>query len=98
MYPPNIQHEKHKKHNCIVSPPLAPIGIRTQVSGFKVPSDNHYTIGAGWFRWESNPEPFPCKGNVITATPRNLKYFLMLTGGLEPPTFAWLIKALVSAV
>ena len=24
----------------------APIGIRTQVSGFKVLSDNHYTIGA----------------------------------------------------
>lgn len=75
MYPPNIQHEKHKKHSWIVSPPLAPIGIRTQVSGFKVPSDNHYTIGAGWFRWESNPEPFPCKGNVITVTPRNPKYF-----------------------
>lgn len=26
-------------------PQYSPIRIRTEVSGFKVPSDNHYTIG-----------------------------------------------------
>lgn len=71
-------------------PQYSPIRIRTEVSGFKVPSDNHYTIGEKWSRWESNPEPFPCKGNVITVTLRNQKhkYLYVLLGGLEPPTFA----------
>tara|TARA_A100001035_G_C27780514_1_gene501494 strand:- start:1492 stop:1632 length:141 start_codon:yes stop_codon:yes gene_type:complete len=35
----------------------APAGNRTQITGFKVPGDNHYTTRARFPHGELNPDP-----------------------------------------
>ena len=65
-----------------LSTPLAPIGIRTQVSGFKVPSDNHYTIGAWFLHGESNPDL-----SLERAASLPLDYAGMHGVGFEPTRF-----------
>ena len=84
--------------------------------GFKVPSDNHYTIGEGVYLSHIPEEvhgvgfeptqltlPGLKSGSLDHSDNRAYEHFkacssLLLTGGLEPPTFAWLIKASISAV
>ena len=95
---------------------FSPIWIRTRVLGFKVPSDNHYTIGESSIRsqytrgmhgvgFEPTQLTLPGlkSGSLDHSDNRAYEHFkacssLLLTGGLEPPTFALLIKASISAV